>query len=62
MFERIGTLGDRLLSLVVPRAKASAVNCAYEYAQVTSPCVRRYCCTGSGIPGGRYCTPWAYCS
>ena len=61
MLERIGTLGDRLLSLVVPRAQAGAVNCWYEYAPISSPCIRRYCCTGSGIPNGLYCTPFRPC-
>ncbi|HLU95377.1 MAG TPA: hypothetical protein VKZ89_00900 [Thermobifida alba] len=61
MLERIGTLGDRLLSLVVPRAQAGAVNCWYEYLPISSPCFRRYCCTGSGIPGGTYCTGYSRC-
>ncbi|KUP98675.1 hypothetical protein [Thermobifida cellulosilytica] len=60
MFERFGELGDRLLSLVVPKAKASAVICWYEYASISSPCIRRYCCTGSGVPDG-YCTPYRPC-
>ena len=53
MFGNIGRLGDRLLARVVPRAKASAappVNayCWYEYAPISSPCIRRYCCDPPG--------------
>lgn len=61
MLERLASASDRMLSRLVPRAHAAAVSCWYEYAPISSPCVRRYCCTGSGIPGGLYCTPYRLC-
>ncbi|GAB2505783.1 hypothetical protein [Nocardiopsis aegyptia] len=43
------SLGDRLLAAVVPRTKAGAnPYCWYQYAPVTSPCIRRYCCDPPG--------------
>lgn len=56
MFDRIARLGDRMLARVVPATEAAAVVCWYEYQ---GTCVRRYCCTGGGIPG-TYCTPYRY--
>ncbi|CAL9610692.1 hypothetical protein SUDANB121_05646 [Nocardiopsis dassonvillei] len=61
MLERLASAGDRLLTRLVPRATASAVVCWYEYLPISSPCYRRYCCTGSGIPGGSYCTGYSAC-
>lgn len=47
----IGSLGDRLLAAVVPKAKASATPpnpyCWYQYLNVPV-CVRRYCCDPPG--------------
>lgn len=57
VFERFGVLGDRLLSLVVPEAEATAASCGYEYLPMPF-CYRRYCCTG---PNGRYCTSYKAC-
>jgi hypothetical protein len=48
----LGSLGDRLLARVVPKAKASAAPpnpyCWYQYAPISSPCIRRYCCDPPG--------------
>ncbi len=57
--ERFGVLGDRLLSLVVPRARAAAVGCWYEYLPIAA-CYRRYCCDGRTLPGIQ-CTPYRAC-
>ncbi|MFV2195695.1 hypothetical protein [Nocardiopsis sp. LOL_012] len=62
MFERIGSLGDRLLSRVVPGARASASPyCWYEYLPISSPCYRRYCCDPPGSTYGVSCGTYKPC-
>ncbi|GAB3151866.1 hypothetical protein [Microbispora hainanensis] len=56
MTRTIQRLADRMVARLVPATRAEAVNCWYE----GTGCVQRYCCTGSGIPGGSYCTYWQY--
>ncbi len=53
----IQRLADRMLARVVPEARASAINCSYEYY---GTCLRRYCCWGSDVPGGSWCAPAEY--
>jgi hypothetical protein len=42
MTTRIGTLGDRLLALLVPRARATADGCAWK--SCGSGCLLKRCC------------------
>ncbi|WP_182906065.1 hypothetical protein [Microbispora sp. H13382] len=56
MTRTIQRLADRMVARLVPATRAEAINCWYE----GSTCVRRYCCSGSEIPGGRYCTGYEY--
>lgn len=37
MVERIGAMSDRLLSLVVPKAQASATQCSRAQVRVSAP-------------------------
>jgi hypothetical protein len=58
MFDRIGSLGDRLLSAIVPKTRADAASCRYE--RCGSPCHSRYCCYGTGIPEYARCGSCLY--
>ncbi|GAB2507307.1 hypothetical protein [Nocardiopsis aegyptia] len=60
MFDRIGSLADRLLTRVVPGTRASASYCWWDYAPISSPCIRRYCCNPPGS-GSTYCTSFRPC-
>ncbi|MEU0489771.1 hypothetical protein ACOQFV_04180 [Nocardiopsis changdeensis] len=60
MFGKIGRLGDRLLARVVPRTAAGAASCWYEYAPISSPCIRRTCCNIGGHVGVQ-CTSYRPC-
>jgi hypothetical protein len=53
MRKRIETLGDRLLSLVVPRAEAAAAPC-WEQNDCGYYCLSRLCCD---TPFGLQCGP-----
>ncbi|WP_182886836.1 hypothetical protein [Microbispora sp. H10885] len=57
MTRTVQRLADRMVARLVPVTRAEAINCWYEYS---GTCVRRYCCSGSEIPGGRSCTTWQY--
>lgn len=48
MTGHIGTLGDRLLARLVPKARASAAYCRW-YGCGGNACLVKYCCTGSGV-------------
>jgi hypothetical protein len=63
MINRIGSLTDRLLARVVPKTRAGASYCRWEYAPISSPCIRRSCCNvpGPGGTNGTYCTRWGPC-
>ena len=60
MVDRIGAMSDRLLSLVVPKARASATQCWWEYVQ-HNPCRRRRCCARLGHPGSPSCASPVAC-
>jgi hypothetical protein len=63
MTGRIGSLGDRLLSAVVPRARASAAACGYRNRGgrpcPTGRCGVQLCCTRDGVTR---CGPCLYTS
>lgn len=57
MLRRIGPLGDRLLTRLVPKVDAAAQTvCRWEYC-TNNPgtCLRRRCCSVVGCPGCYFC-------
>jgi hypothetical protein len=58
MFDRVGSLSDRLLSRVVPRTRASAQGCWRESISAGPVC--RTCCYISSSVGVQ-CTQWVIC-
>ncbi|MEU0492325.1 hypothetical protein ABZ249_24100 [Nocardiopsis sp. NPDC006139] len=64
MLRTLGTAGDRLLARLVPRATASASYCWWQYAPISSPCIRRSCCNvpgSGGTNGATVCSPYRPC-
>jgi hypothetical protein len=52
VLKNLGTLGDRVLGMIVPKARAAACTCWYVSCPPGSPMSQRECCK---IGGHLYC-------
>jgi hypothetical protein len=58
MLDRVGSLSDRLLARLAPRARAAAMDCWSESISAVRLC--RTCCNIGGSVGV-HCTAWQRC-